>query len=462
MSELLETALAESAMRPPEALGGSDRFTGLLKFGTAGLRGEIAGGPHRMNRAVVIRAAAGLSAFLAEHCPDGDPFTVVIGCDARYGSADFARDTAAVVTAAGGRALLLPAQLPTPVLAFAVQHLQADAGVMVTASHNPPRDTGYKVYLGLRPLTALDAQTAAHAWRPDRLPRPDAGTSPESSVSSVRAEAGWKSLGSEVVTAYLDAIARAALADAAVLCASSRPLRSVGRDRRALEAAGFADVRPVESQRDPDPDFPTVAFPNPEEAGALDEAIALADDVQADLIIANDPDADRMSAAVPAPDGSGWYQLSGDEVGLLLGEAVAQSVTSDDAEAAEGPVFDSSSPPGPVPWPPATGSRTPHITGFSGSPRARPGLRVRGGWATACQLTCATGGISAAVLFAAFTSPGMPVTACRTARASVPSTGIPPQPPFRLEDTSTSPARWPHCGRRRIWAAPRRPRRGHG
>ncbi|WP_019157920.1 phospho-sugar mutase [Brevibacterium senegalense] len=344
LSELLETALAESGDAASEALAElTDRFQGLLEFGTAGLRGEIAAGPHRMNRAVVIRAAAGLSAFLTEHTPDGEPFTVVIGCDARYGSADFARDTAAVVTAAGGRALLLPVKLPTPVLAFAVQHLQADAGVMVTASHNPPRDNGYKVYLGLRPLTALDAQTAAHGAGAQIVPPADALIAEriadvESVAAVTRAESGWEPLGSEVVAAYLDSLAQmGALADPrGTLRIVTTALHGVGAATlaRALEAAGFADVRPVESQRDPDPDFPTVAFPNPEEAGALDEAIALADDVQADLILANDPDADRMSAAVPAPDGSGWYQLSGDEVGLLLGEAVAQAL-SDGGTAAE-------------------------------------------------------------------------------------------------------------------------------
>ncbi|HJA39037.1 MAG TPA: phospho-sugar mutase [Candidatus Brevibacterium intestinigallinarum] len=456
LSELLETALAESGAAAAEALAElTDRFTGLLKFGTAGLRGEIAGGPHRMNRAVVIRAAAGLSAFLAEHCPDGDPFTVVIGCDARYGSADFARDTAAVVTAAGGRALLLPAKLPTPVLAFAVQHLQADAGVMVTASHNPPRDNGYKVYLGLRPLTALDAQTAAHGAGAQIVPPADALIAGHiarvDSVSSVpRAESGWESLGSEVVTEYLDTLAQlGAQADPrGSLRIVTTALHGVGAATlaRALEAAGFSDVRPVESQRDPDPDFPTVAFPNPEEAGALDEAIALADDVQADLIIANDPDADRMSAAVPAPDGSGWYQLSGDEVGLLLGEAVAQSVTSDDAEAAEGPVFASS-----IVSSRALGAlaarhgiaHSPTLTGFKWISRV-PGL-VYGyeealGYCVAPADVRDKDGISAAVLFAAFTS------RLRAAGRSLPDElariravdGVFRTQPltFRLEDTS--------------------------
>lgn len=468
LSELLETALAESGAAAAEALAElTDRFTGLLEFGTAGLRGEIAGGPHRMNRAVVIRAAAGLSAFLAEHTPDGDPFTVVIGCDARYGSADFARDTAAVVTAAGGRALLLPAKLPTPVLAFAVQHLQADAGVMVTASHNPPRDNGYKVYLGLRPLTALDTQTAVHGAGAQIVPPADALIAGHiarvDSVSSVpRAESGWESLGSEVVTEYLDTLAQlGAQADPrGSLRIVTTALHGVGAATlaRALEAAGFSDVRPVESQRDPDPDFPTVAFPNPEEAGALDEAIALADDVQADLILANDPDADRMSAAVPAPDGSGWYQLSGDEVGLLLGEAVAQHLASrtpeagetthagETAEAAGGPVFASS-----IVSSRALGAlaarhgiaHSPTLTGFKWISRV-PGI-VYGyeealGYCVAPAAVRDKDGISAAVLFAAFASH------LRAAGRSLPDElariravdGVFRTQPltFRLEDTS--------------------------
>ena len=352
LSELLEAATAEAGPASAEALADlTDRFSGPLEFGTAGLRGEIAAGPHRMNRAVVIRAAAGLSAFLGDHTQDSgpaisQPFTVVIGCDARYGSADFARDTAAVVTAAGGRALLLPAKLPTPVLAFAVQHLDADAGVMVTASHNPPRDNGYKVYLGTRPLIALDGpEQAAHGTGAQIVPPADELIADRiaavDAVAAVpRADSGWTSLGSEVETAYLDSLTRlsAAAVPRGALRIVTTALHGVGATTlaRALEKSGFADVRPVESQRDPDPDFPTVAFPNPEEDGALDEATALADHVDADLILANDPDADRLSAAVPSPDGSGWYQLSGDEVGLLLGEAIALRL-AEAAEPLEGP-----------------------------------------------------------------------------------------------------------------------------
>ena len=437
LSELLEAATAEAGPASAEALADlTDRFSGPLEFGTAGLRGEIAAGPHRMNRAVVIRAAAGLSAFLTEHTtgddgtsssPTSQPFTVVIGCDARYGSADFARDTASVITAAGGRALLLPAKLPTPVLAFAVQHLDADAGVMVTASHNPPRDNGYKVYLGARPLTALDgSEHAAHGVGAQIVPPADALIAERiaavDAVASVpRADSGWKSLGSEVMTAYLDSLARlsAAADPRGALRIVTTALHGVGETTlaRALERSGFADVRPVESQRDPDPDFPTVAFPNPEEAGALDEATALADDVNADLILANDPDADRLSAAVPSPDGSGWYQLSGDEVGLLLGEAVAlrlaeaeEPAAEPDAEPTVEPVFASS----------VVSSRalaalaarhgiahTPTLTGFKWISRV-PGI-VYGyeealGYCVDPNTVRDKDGISAALLFAAYAS----------------------------------------------------------
>ncbi|WP_084499438.1 phospho-sugar mutase [Brevibacterium album] len=345
LGDLLRTALEEPGEASAAALSElSDRFSGPLEFGTAGLRGEVAAGPHRMNRAVVIRAAAGLSAFLQEHTQDGSaaPFSVVIGCDARRGSADFAHDTAAVVTAAGGRALLLPPQLPTPLTAFAVQHLSADAGVMVTASHNPPRDNGYKVYLGARPLRALggDAEAAAGAGAQIVPPAdaliaariaavPSVGQTPRTDPASADPAVleRWVQLDETIVESYLESVA-----GLGVRAHPSGPLRivttalhGVGASTlaRALDRAGFSDVHPTLSQAEPDPDFPTVAFPNPEEDGALDEVVAVAERVGADLIIANDPDADRFSAAIPSPDGSGWYQLSGDEVGLLLGEAAA-------------------------------------------------------------------------------------------------------------------------------------------
>ncbi|SMX69159.1 phospho-sugar mutase [Brevibacterium antiquum] len=328
LSNILTSAKAgdEAALADLE-----DRFAGPLAFGTAGLRGEIAAGPNRMNRAVVIRAAAGLSRFLLNTVGEG--FTVVIGCDARYKSSDFAADTAAVVTAAGGTAIQLPDQLPTPLLAFALSHLQADAGVMVTASHNPPADNGYKVYLGQRPLLAIESDTgAAEAGAGAQIVSPADGLIAEQigaveSVASVpRAESGWEHLDETIVETYLARIDALGVRSSADLTIVHTSLHGVGASvaEAALARTGFTDVHPVPSQQAPDPDFPTVAFPNPEEAGALDESYALAKEVGAELIIANDPDADRFSAAIPdASLAAGYRQLSGDEVGLLLGEDIA-------------------------------------------------------------------------------------------------------------------------------------------
>ncbi|RIQ14396.1 phospho-sugar mutase [Jiangella rhizosphaerae] len=300
----------------------ADRFAGFLQFGTAGLRGAIGAGPNRMNRAVVIRAAAGLAAYLREaRTPaDGSRHRVVVGYDARYRSSDFAADTAAVLTAAGIEALVMPRLLPTPVLAFAVRHLSADAGVMVTASHNPPQDNGYKVYLGgpdggSQIVSPADAGIAAHI---------DAVTS----VASVRrAESGWTEIGEEVVTAYLAAAAgvaeRGGPREVRIVHTS---LHGVGGATagEALLRAGFTDLHTVAEQAEPDPGFPTVAFPNPEEPGAIDLALALAQRVGADIVIANDPDADRCAVALPARDGTGWRMLHGDQVGALLGEHLAR------------------------------------------------------------------------------------------------------------------------------------------
>ena len=288
----------------------ADRFDGMLQFGTAGLRGAMGAGSNRMNRAVVIRAAAGLTAYLLEHHPAP---RVVIGYDARHLSADFARDTAAVVTAAGGEALLLASALPTPVLAFAIRHLGAHAGVMVTASHNPPQDNGYKVYLGdgSQIVSPADADIAAHIARVATV------------LGVPRADDGWHVLGDDVLDAYLRAVASVVDDDSPrTLSVVHTPLHGVGRDvvLAAFERAGFAPPYVVPSQAEPDPDFPTVAFPNPEEPGAIDAALDCARQLGADLVIANDPDADRCAVAVPDPasDG-GWRMLSGDEVGVLIG-----------------------------------------------------------------------------------------------------------------------------------------------
>lgn len=298
----------------------ADRFTGMLQFGTAGLRGALGAGPNRMNRAVVIRAAAGLTAYLTEQLTDaGDRTTgpaVVIGFDARHGSDTFARDTAAVVTAAGGRAMVLPRPLPTPVLAFAIGHLGADAGVMVTASHNPPQDNGYKVYLGdgTQIVPPADVDIAARIDRAD------------SAAAVPRAEYGWRTVDETVVEAYLDAAAAVVAPDSPrELSVVHTALHGVGSDLvvAAFERAGYPPPQVVATQAEPDPDFPTVAFPNPEEPGAIDAALELAGRVGPDLVIANDPDADRCAVAVPdpphGPRPGSWRMLRGDEVGVLLG-----------------------------------------------------------------------------------------------------------------------------------------------
>lgn len=334
----------------------ADRFVGLLQFGTAGLRGAIGAGPNRMNRAVVIRAAAGLGAFLHDALPSADrPPRVVVGHDARHGSADFARDTAAVLTAAGIEVLALPGLLPTPVLAFAVRHLDADAGVMVTASHNPPQDNGYKVYLGGRVVTGggqgaqivppTDEQIAARI----------------AEVTAVRdvprAAEGWTVLDAGIADDYVAAVGAlsAPLAAAGDLRVVLTPMHGVGGQvaRRVLAGAGFTDLHVVPEQAEPDPEFPTVAFPNPEEPGAIDLALALAAKVDADLVIALDPDADRCGAAVRDPRlrsqtgggtaaADGWRMLHGDEVGALLGQDVASRVgdeSHDGPAAADAPVL---------------------------------------------------------------------------------------------------------------------------
>lgn len=288
----------------------ADRFSGMLQFGTAGLRGELGAGPMRMNRNVVIRAAAGLAAYLKAQGHDGG--LVVVGYDARYKSADFARDTAAVMTGAGLRAAVLPRPLPTPVLAYAIRHLGAVAGVEVTASHNPPRDNGYKVYLGdgSQIVSPADAEIAAQI---DAI----------AALADVpRAENGWQDLGDEVLEAYL------ARTDAVLTPGSPRGVRTVytamhgvGKDvvLAAFARAGFPEPVLVAEQAEPDPAFPTVAFPNPEEPGAMDLSFATAARVNPDIVIANDPDADRCAVAVPdASSASGWRMLRGDEVGALL------------------------------------------------------------------------------------------------------------------------------------------------
>jgi phosphomannomutase len=301
---------------PEAATELADRFAGKLEFGTAGLRGAVGAGPNRMNRVVVIRAAAGLCAYLkANGLTDG---AVLIGYDARHKSDVFAQDTAAVVRGAGLDAVLLDRPTPTPVVAFGIRHLKAVAGVVVTASHNPPQDNGYKVYLGdgsqIVPPADIEIAAAIDAVGP---------------LASVPRADDWQTTGDDLLGAYLDRIATLVPADAPrSLNAAYTPLHGVGRAlvEMAVQRAGFAVPAVVASQADPDPDFPTVSFPNPEEPGAIDAALELARSVGADVAVANDPDADRCAVAVPDPAAEGgWRMLRGDELGGLLGEFLLAS-----------------------------------------------------------------------------------------------------------------------------------------
>ncbi|CAM3969365.1 phospho-sugar mutase [Helcobacillus massiliensis] len=302
-----------------------DAFAGMLQFGTAGLRGAMGPGPNRMNDSVVSLAAAGIGAWLRERVGDA---RVVIGFDARCHSEEFARRSAAILTAAGHQTMLMPAAWPTPITAYAVRALDADAGIQVTASHNPAADNGYKVYLGGRATSAegrgvqivppVDAEIAAQIAAVE-------------SVSSIPvAESGWTTLGGDVQGEYVQAIQQVLTPggprDVSIVHTS---MHGVGHDTvmTALSQAGFLTVHAVGAQADPDPDFPTVDFPNPEEPGAIDLALEQARRVGADLVIANDPDADRCAVAVPDPRLGDWRMLTGDELGALLGFALLRRTT---------------------------------------------------------------------------------------------------------------------------------------
>ena len=302
-----------------------DRFGSALAFGTAGLRGEMAAGPNRMNRATVIRATAGLARYVADVGHAGEP--VIVGFDARHGSAGFAADAAAVLAAAGFPVHLADRPIPTPVLAFGVRHMGACAGIQVTASHNPPRDNGYKVYLGdgAQIVPPVDAEIAA---------RIEAVGSVASVARAPAGDPGLRRVGAELVEDYVTAAVRAVPheGERPPVRVVYTPLHGVGRDvLSALFArAGFPAPAVVPEQAAPDPDFPTVAFPNPEEPGALDLALALAARHGADVVLANDPDADRLAVAVPGADGEGWRALTGDEVGVLLADWLLAQETETD------------------------------------------------------------------------------------------------------------------------------------
>lgn len=301
-----------------------DRFGTRLAFGTAGLRGELGAGSNRMNRVLVAQAAAGFAAYLRERATDGTP-TVVIGYDGRRNSRVFATDSAELFAGAGLRAILLPRLLPTPVLAFAVRHLGADAGVMVTASHNPPNDNGYKVYLGgadqgSQIVSPADAEIAAHIRR----------VADTQDVSALPRSTGYETAAEDVVDAYI--AATAAVAPAPEAAAGMRwvytAMHGVGWETlsRILSTAGYPQPTAVSEQLSPDATFRTVAFPNPEEPGAMDLSFALARRTGAEFILANDPDADRLAVAVPdAAAPGGWRRLTGNEIGLLLGARAARA-----------------------------------------------------------------------------------------------------------------------------------------
>jgi phosphomannomutase len=301
----------------PDLDGLRDRFGASLAFGTAGLRGEMGAGPNRMNRVTVMRATAGLVRYLADTGHAGEP--VIVGFDARHGSAIFAADAAAVLAGAGFTIHLSDAPIPTPVLAFGVRHLGACAGVQITASHNPPRDNGYKVYLGdgAQIIPPADADIAAriHAVGPLH----SVARAPSGDPRVVR-------VGAELVDAYVAGavrtVPRRSGSDGRALRVVYTPLHGVARDvlLAAFAGAGFPTPAVVPEQSDPDPDFPTVAFPNPEEPGALDLGFGLAAERDADVVIANDPDGDRLAVAVPRRPGGGWRALTGDEIGILLAD----------------------------------------------------------------------------------------------------------------------------------------------
>ncbi len=288
----------------------ADRFDGRLEFGTAGLRGAIGAGSNRMNRVVVIRAAAGLAAYLSANGGG----SVVVGYDARHKSQQFAEDTADVIRGAGLPAFVLPRQLPTPVLAYAIRHLGCAAGVMVTASHNPPQDNGYKVYLGdgSQIVAPEDAEISA-------------AIDAVGPLADVPRSNDWKPMDDGIVDSYLDAVSALPGTGPRELTMVYTPLHGVGGEMvlDALNRAGFAPAITVPEQAEPDPDFPTVPFPNPEEPGAMDLAMALAEKESADIVVANDPDGDRCAAAVPGPHG--WLMLRGDEVGGLLADHLLRS-----------------------------------------------------------------------------------------------------------------------------------------
>ena len=306
----LEALIAKTEAGDPDAADElADAFDSTLQFGTAGLRGRLGPGSNRMNRVVVARAAAGLAAYLGAH----NGTSVVIGYDARRNSDVFARDTAAIMSGAGIAAMVLPSALPTPVLAFAIRELGGDAGVMVTASHNPSEDNGYKVYLGDGSQIAPPADTEIAACI--------AAVGP---LASIPQSDEFQTLDGAVLDSYVARAVSILGNGPREVSAIYTAMHGVGGEvfMRAVADAGFPAPMKVAKQFDPDGRFPTVNFPNPEEPGAMDLALADARAQGADVIIANDPDADRCAVGIRTADD--YRMLTGDEVGALLGWWIAE------------------------------------------------------------------------------------------------------------------------------------------
>ena len=302
----------------------AERFTGRLQFGTAGLRAAVGAGPQRMNRLVVRQAAAGLVDHLLQTVPDAAARGVLIGYDARRKSDAFALDTARVCAARGVRALVFGRVVPTPVLAWNILEVGAAAGVMVTASHNPPADNGYKVYLGTSAQIVPPADTQIAACV-DAVDPCSVELAPVDDPLIER-------VGSVLIDAYLDAVpAVRLLPDLPGVPVAYTALHGVGGDTllAAFDRAGWNPPHVVAAQQEPNGAFPTVSFPNPEEPGAMDLLLALAAERDVAIAIANDPDADRLGAAIPQADGS-WRRLFGDEIGWLLADHVLRHTEGDD------------------------------------------------------------------------------------------------------------------------------------
>ena len=298
-----------------------DRFDTRLEFGTAGLRGRIEAGSNRMNRVLVAQAAAGFASFLLSR---GAAPSVVIGYDGRKNSKIFATDTAELMAGAGVRAILLPRLLPTPVLAFAVRELATSAGVMVTASHNPSQDNGYKVYLGgadegSQIVPPLDGQIAAHIL----------AVAADQNVLRLPRSTGYEVADERVIDEYARRTAALAGNPTRTMRYVYTALHGVGWEtaHRVFLEAGFGEPTVVAAQIEPDAAFPSVAFPNPEEPGVMDFAFDAAITADAELVIANDPDADRLAIGIPDVDGD-WHRLSGNQVGALLGWRAAERLAA--------------------------------------------------------------------------------------------------------------------------------------